>query len=70
MQSFDSLTGLYIFPFLNLDTNIIIGKAADDSMMRRMEMKKGNEKEEKLEENENDDACIIADCRRLNGDIE
>ena len=49
MQSFDSLTGLYILPFLNLYTYTIIGETADDHMVKWMEVKKGNEKEEKNE---------------------
>ena len=47
MQSFDLLTGNSIFLFFNLDIHTIIDEAEDDHMMKRMEMKKENEKEEK-----------------------
>ena len=61
MQSFDLLTGLYIYLSLSLNTNTKIETAAYDHMVKRMVVKKENKKRKiKIEENE---MMILYYCR-------
>ena len=55
MQSFDSLTGFYIYSFLNLPTNTTIAAVPDNHMVKRMVMKKENKKKKEINGRERDD---------------